>query len=80
MDLYPLRGAPGPPDLAREAAESYVRRVTDPFAEPLTVAEILAAASAQMDREDRLAALARDPLLYLGVPRRRGLLGRLLGR
>jgi hypothetical protein len=47
---------------------------------PSTVEQVLQRARLAMLEEDRLEQIERDPVRFLGSPRRRSLLGRLLGR
>jgi hypothetical protein len=45
---------------------------------PRTIGEVLRSASDAMDEEDRLAAVAADPLAFVIAARRRCLWGRLM--
>jgi hypothetical protein len=75
MDLYPL---PAEQALHRDpAATGWARVVTRG---PLTVAEVLSRAKAQMDAEDEAERQAADPLHYIRAHRPRRLIDRLLGR
>jgi hypothetical protein len=74
VELYPLRT--GLPGLAELAARGEVSRL---WREPRTVAEILAAASEAMDREDEAEWAAADPIAWIRAQRaRRTLWGRLV--
>jgi hypothetical protein len=70
--LHELR----PPDLGRLASAGEVRRIRQG---PRTIEEVLARARAQMDEEDRLEELARDPVAWMRAHRpRHRLIDRLL--
>ena len=78
MELHPLPG--WPPDLGRLAAYGEAARIAR-HGEPRTVAEVLAAASEAMDREDAELERARDPVAWLRAERRKhSLFWRLFGR
>jgi hypothetical protein len=62
--------------LPADAAMQRDRPARPPWKGPRTIAEVLAAASAEMDEQDRAEAMGAWPRR----PRRRSLLGRLLGR
>jgi len=73
MPVYPLEL----PDLPRAVARGEARHL---YRGERTVAEVLAAAAAEMDAEDAELERQRDPIAYIRAHRPRRLIDRLLGR
>ena len=73
------------PDTEQARARGWARHLTGgPVGEGRTVSEVLGGIWAELDQQDRADQLARDvtrdPIRYLGVPRRPSLVNRLLRR
>lgn len=74
MDLYRL---PADAAMQRPAERGWTIGISRG---PVTVAEVLQAASDRMDAEDELLERERDPLAWMRAHRPRRLIDRLLGR